>query len=112
MEKDLGIYISNDLNWSNHINNSINKANKQLGRIKNAFKYIDKSVIGLQHKSLISPHLEYGAVIWNPPWQNEIDRLEKVENRATKIFSLNGYTIFKVRWRVTGSSNESNAESK
>jgi hypothetical protein len=53
LEKDLGIYISNDLNWSNHINNSIKKANKQLGRIKNAFKYIDKSVIGLQHKSLI-----------------------------------------------------------
>jgi ribonucleases P/MRP protein subunit RPP40 len=32
------------------------------------------------------------VVIWNPRWQNEIDRLEKVQNRATKIFSLKGYS--------------------
>ena len=90
VEKHLGIYISNDENWNHHLNYSINKANKQLGRIKHAFEYIDEYIIGLLYKSLIRPHLEYGAVIWNPHWQNEIDRLEKVQNRATKIFSLKG----------------------
>jgi hypothetical protein len=92
VEKDLGIYITNDVNWNHHINYSINKANKQLGRIKHAFEYIDEYIIGLLYKSLIRPHLEYGAVIWNPHWQNEIDRLEKVQNRAPKIFSLKGYS--------------------
>ena len=33
-EKDLGITITNDLNWRPHINNAINKANSQLGMIK------------------------------------------------------------------------------
>ena len=66
MEKHLGIYISNDVNWNHHLNYSINKANKQLGRIKHAFEYIDEYIIGLLYKSLIRPNLEYGAVIWNP----------------------------------------------
>ena len=66
VEKDLGDYISNNLDWSHHINYSINKANKQLGRIKHTFEYIDEYTISLLYNSLIRPHLEYGAVIWNP----------------------------------------------
>ena len=48
-----------------------------MGRIKHAFEFIDKNMIGLLYKSLVRPHLEYGAVIWNPHWQGEIDRIEK-----------------------------------
>ncbi len=46
VEKDLGIYISNDVNWNHYINYSINKANKQFGSIKHAFEYIDEYIIG------------------------------------------------------------------
>ena len=63
VEKDLGIFISNDIDWSHHINYAIKKANKQLGRIKHAFEFIDESIISLLYKSLVRPHLEYGALI-------------------------------------------------
>ena len=92
VEKDLGIFISNNLDWSHHVNYAINKANKQLGRIRHAFQYIDKYIISLLYKSLIRPHLEYGAVIWSPQWIGEIDKLESVQHRATKIHSLVGYS--------------------
>jgi ribonuclease P/MRP protein subunit RPP40 len=69
VEKDLGIFISNDMNWNHHINYAINKANKQLGRIKNAFEFMNEYIICLLYKSLIRPHLEYGAVIWNTKWK-------------------------------------------
>jgi hypothetical protein len=52
---------------------------------------MNEYIISLLYKSLIRPHLEYGAVIWNTKWQEEIDRIEKVQNRVTKISSLNGY---------------------
>ena len=39
VEKDLGVFISNNVVWSHHIDYAINKANKQLGRIKHAFEY-------------------------------------------------------------------------
>ncbi len=90
VEKDLGIFNSNNLDWSYHVHYAINKANKQLGRIKHAFQYIDEHIISLLYKSLIRPHLEYGAVIWSSQWIGEIDKLESVQHRAKKIHSLVG----------------------
>ena len=63
VEKDLGVFISNNVDWSHHKVSAINKANKQLGRIKHAFECIDEEIISLLYKSLVRPHLEYGAVI-------------------------------------------------
>jgi hypothetical protein len=35
--------------------------------------------------SLVRPNLEYAATIWNPYWQYDKDKLEKVQQRATKL---------------------------
>jgi hypothetical protein len=89
-EKDLGITITNDLNWKSHINNAINKANRQLGLIKHSFKYLNETTGKLLYKSLVRPHLEYGAVIWSPFKKEEIDKIERVQHRATKLENLKG----------------------
>ena len=47
IEKDLGIYISNNLEWDHHINTAIGKANKKLGLIKNSFEYLDEITLKL-----------------------------------------------------------------
>ncbi len=88
IEKDLGIYISNNLEWDHHINTAIGKANKKLGLIKNSFEYLDEITLKLLYKSLVRPHLEYGASIWSPYWKKDIIKLESVQRRATKIESL------------------------
>ena len=90
MEKDLDVFISNNVDWSHHIVYAINKAAKQLERIKHAFEYIDEEIISLLYKSLVHPHLEFGAVIWSPHWQGDVDKLEVVQHRATKVSSLFG----------------------
>ena len=92
IEKDLGIYISNNLEWDHHINTAIGKANKKLGLIKNSFEYLDEITLKLLYKSLVRPHLEYGASIWSPYWKKDIIKLESVQRRATKIESLRGVT--------------------
>ena len=89
-EKDLGITITNDLNWKSHINNAINKANRQLGLIKHSFKYLNETTGKLLYKSLVRPHLIYGAVIWSPFKKEEIDKIERVQHRATKLENLKG----------------------
>jgi ribonucleases P/MRP protein subunit RPP40 len=38
------------------------------------------------------PYLEYGAVIWSPRWQGEVNKLEAVQHRATKISSLSEFS--------------------
>ena len=95
IEKDLGIYISNNLEWDHHINTAVGKANKKLGLIKNSFDYLDETALILLYKALVRPHLEYGASIWSPYWKKDILKLESVQHRATKIESLRGKTYEK-----------------
>ena len=47
MEKELGVLISNDLEWSNHVNSAVNKANQKLGQIKHSFQYLDEKMLRL-----------------------------------------------------------------
>ena len=37
IERDLGVIISNDLEWSQHVISATKKANRQLAIIKNSF---------------------------------------------------------------------------
>ena len=41
VERDLGVIISNDLNWEQHVTSATNKANRKLAMIKHAFSYLE-----------------------------------------------------------------------
>ena len=92
MEKDLGVLISDDLEWNSHVNSAVNKVNQKLWQIKHVFKFMDEKMMKLLFVSLVRPHLEYAASIWNPYWQNDKDKLEKVQQRATRVENLRGYS--------------------
>ena len=84
-EKDLGILIDDKLKFSEHINIKVNKANQILGCIKHTFKHLTKDVFKLLYKSLVRPHLEYNSVIWSPHLKKDMDSIERVQRRATKM---------------------------
>ena len=84
-EKDLGVIISDDLKPAKDINENIKKANKMIGIIKHTFTYMDKYMFLKLYKSYVRPHLEYCQQVSNPWLQKDIDALEKVQRRATKL---------------------------
>ena len=90
IERDLGVLISNDLECDQHVISATSKANRKLGMIKHTLKYPDTNTLKLLNKSMVRPHLEYAATVWNPTWQKDIDKLENVQRRATKIEPLKG----------------------
>jgi ribonuclease P/MRP protein subunit RPP40 len=49
-------------------------------------------MIKLLFVSLVRPHLVYAAAIWNPYWHYDTDKLERFQQRATRIESLRGYS--------------------
>ena len=84
-EKDLGVLFTDKLSFSKYICNAAAKANRVLGLIKKSFNYITKESFLVLYKSYVRPHLEYCAQVWSPYLQKDIDVLEKVQRRATKI---------------------------
>ena len=84
-EKDLGILLDDKLKFSDHINTKVNKANQILGCIKHTFKHINKDIFTMLYKTMVRPHLEYGSVIWSPHLKKDMDVIERVQRRATKL---------------------------
>ena len=50
--KDLGVTISKDLSWDNHISITVNKANNLLGLIKRSFGTTNVNVLATLYLSL------------------------------------------------------------
>ena len=85
VEKDLGVYTDKDLKFTTHCQNKINTANKMLMYIKHTFKFIDENMFLLLYKSMVRPHLEFASTVWNPHLKYNIDAVERVQRRATKM---------------------------
>mgnify|MGYP003422120574 FL=1 len=84
-ERDLGIIIQNDLKCRLQCIKAVNTANIVLGMIRRSFVCKDREIILQLYKSLVRPHLEYCFQAWRPHLQKDIDLIEGVQRRATKM---------------------------
>ena len=84
-EKDLGVLVSSDLKFSKQCIEVEKKAQKLLGYIKRQFSNKNKKIVLALYNSLVRPHLEYAVQFWAPSLRKDIDRLEAVQARATKL---------------------------
>jgi len=84
--KDLGILTDNDLSWNSHIDMIIAKANRMLGLIKKARMHLqDESTLKTLYCSLVRSNLEYWSVVWCPFTKRNVNKLERIQRRATKV---------------------------
>jgi hypothetical protein len=84
-EKDLGVYIDPCLSFQHHISEKVKTANKIVGAIRRSFRYLDQNTFCLLYKSLVRCHLETSVAVWCPATERDIDLLEGVQRRATKM---------------------------
>ena len=69
-----------------HVKEKINKACNVLGVIKRNFIHMDKSNFVLLYKATVRPHLEYANSVRCPFKKGDIENIEKVQKRATKLY--------------------------
>lgn len=84
-ERDLGVIISDDLKVGKQCDKAAGKANRMLGCIGRGITSRKREVIIPLYKTLVRPHLEYSVQFWRPYLRKDIDRVEKVQRRATKM---------------------------
>ena len=85
--KHLGVTISKDLNWREHIENVAINAGKCLD-VLNALKYkLDRVTLERLYVAFIRSKLEYAAIVWDNCTQELSDLIENVHYRAGKIIS-------------------------
>ena len=85
LERDLGVLVAEDFRFSQQCISAEKKAQKILGYVKRVFKHRTRATVMTLYNALVRPLLEYAVQFWSPNLQTDIQRLERVQARATKL---------------------------
>ena len=85
VERDLGPLVSSDLKWATQVEKASKAAKAIMAQIRNSFRYFDAELVRLLNVSLVRPHLEFAVPVWNPYMKKDIEKLENIQHRATRL---------------------------
>ena len=84
-ERDLGVWISNNLTWRKQVLEQCSKANKMLGFIKRSTRTIKNcKARRTLYITLVRSQMGYATQVWSPQIIDLIARLERVQRRASR----------------------------
>ena len=82
--RDLGITMSGDCSFNEHINLRTKQCRQLTGWILRTSKSRDKCTMVVLFKSLVLPRVEYGCQLWSPTSVNQINAIENIQRKFTK----------------------------
>ena len=94
--KYLGITITENMDWGQHISDILSKATKTLGFLRRDLAFVHRSTKEVAYITLVSRKLEYATSIWSPYCKTQIQQVGKVLWEAARWTRR--------RWRNTSSS--------
>ena len=83
--KHLGIVLSSDLKWRDHVNHVVSSANKKLGLLKRRSFTLTRNQKSIIYINIIRPSIEYGSVIFSNCTIHDCLRLDNLQRRAAII---------------------------
>ena len=98
-EKDLGVIVDSKLKFSKHCDKVVNSANKLLGIMRRNFTFIDIKNFNLIYKGIVRPVIEYASSVYNPILQKDIEKIESIQRRGTKMVIGLGNKTYQERLR-------------
>ena len=82
--KYLGITITDNMDWGQHVSEISSKATKTLGFLRTNLAFAPRSTKEVAYKTLVRPKLEYAAPIWSPHSKFQNNQIEKVQRTAAR----------------------------
>lgn len=83
----LGILLTTNLTWSEHILKLVAEASQALGYIRRNLSLSPPTIRKMAYETFIRTKLEYASAIWNPHQSYLIDAIESVQNRAARFIT-------------------------
>ena len=87
--KFLGVLLTSDLTWSQHIDKVCSKTRKLIGLFYRRFYYCNPELMLQLYKSLIRPLHEYASQVWDPHLLKDVNKLENTQKFALKVCQKN-----------------------
>ena len=85
--KYLGITLSKNLSWGQHITEIVKKANRRLDVMTRMRRYLPRSCLEVLYKTMIRPILDYGDIIYDNCTNFESEIIERVQRRASILIT-------------------------
>jgi hypothetical protein len=83
--KHLGLIISDNGQWNDHIDCIVKKTYNRLNIMRKSRTFLDRYSLEKDYISFIRPLMEYADVIWDNQKQNLINKLENIQLNAARI---------------------------
>lgn len=84
-EKDVGVIVQDDLKHEKHCEKVSLTCHRIMGQIWRSFKNKDKEIMMKLYQTYILPHLDYGAVVWAPYLKKDINKIETIQRKYTRM---------------------------
>ncbi|GAB0175884.1 hypothetical protein GRJ2_000053600 [Grus japonensis] len=101
-EKDLGVFMDKKLNMTWQCVLAAQKADCNVGCIKRGVTSRSREVILPLCSALVRHHLEYCVQLWGPQCKKDMELLERVQRRATKMMRGLEHLCYEKRLREWG----------
>ncbi|XP_059589287.1 protein NDRG3 isoform X10 [Alligator mississippiensis] len=101
-EKYLGVMIDHKMNMSLQCDAAASKVSKTLACIHRCFSSKSRDIILPLYLALVRPQLEYCVQFWAPQFKNDVEKLERVQKRATRMIRGQENRPYDERLRAVG----------
>ena len=89
--KYLGVHVDQYLNWEGHLLTITNTVSRGIGMLRLAKRYLPLKTVQMMYRSLNEPYFRYCCPIWGSASSANLQRLQKLQNRAARIVTDSAY---------------------
>ena len=80
----LGIMLDENMSWKTHIAMVRNKTSRINGILHRLKYYFPQNILITLYKSLFTPHINYGSLLWGQAGEN----LDRIQNKTIRTIKL------------------------
>ena len=91
--KTLGVIIDDKLLWKDHINKVCAKVSNGLGIMRRVRTFVTQPIMQSIYNSLIFPYLDYCNMVWENTAKYNLQKIQKMQNRAARILTGSSYDV-------------------